>query len=90
MRLRPHSPSSRYWGIENRAHYVRDVTFGEDKSRLRKGHGATNMAIVRHFAINLVRSAKDKRSIKARRKRASWAPPYLAELLHQSLVNLDS
>jgi hypothetical protein len=41
---------------------------------LRKGHGAKNMAVVRHFAINLVRDAKDKRSIKTRRKRASWDP----------------
>jgi hypothetical protein len=47
------------------------VTFGEDLSRLRTGHGAKNMAIVRHFALNLVRQVADKRSIKRRRKRAS-------------------
>ena len=79
-----------HWGIENKLHWVLDVAFREDQSRLRKGHGATNMAIVRHFAINLVRSAKDKRSIKTRRKRASWDPPYLGALLHPSIVNLDS
>ena len=79
-----------HWGIENKLHWVLDVAFGEDRSRLRKGHGATNMAIVRHFAINLVRSAKDKRSIKTRRKRASWDPAYLAHLIQQSFVNLDS
>ena len=60
-----------HWGIENKHHWVLDVTFKEDQSRLRKGHGAVNMAIVRHFAINLVRTATDKRSIKTRRKRAS-------------------
>ena len=50
-------------------------------SRVRKGHGARNMAVVRHFAINLVREAKDKKSIKTRRKRASWNPEYLASLI---------
>jgi len=79
-----------HWGIENKLHWVLDVTFREDQSRLRKGHGANNMAIVRHFAINLVRSAQDKRSIKTRRKRASWDPPYLNAILHPSIVNLDS
>jgi predicted transposase YbfD/YdcC len=71
-----------HWGIENQLHWVLDVVFREDQSRLRKGHGAKNMAIVRHFAINLVRSAKDKRSIKLRRKIAGWDPNYLAELLN--------
>jgi len=36
-----------------------DVVFADDQSRLRKGHGAHNMAIVRHFALNLVRTAPD-------------------------------
>jgi predicted transposase YbfD/YdcC len=71
-----------HWGIENQLHWVLDVVFKEDQSRLRKGHGAKNMAIVRHFAINLVRSAKDKRSIKLRRKIAGWNPKYLADLLN--------
>jgi predicted transposase YbfD/YdcC len=48
-----------HWGIENRLHWVLDVVFSDDQSRLRKGHGARNMAIVRHFAINLVRSAPE-------------------------------
>jgi len=48
-----------HWGIENRLHWVLDVVFSDDQSRLRKGHGARNMAVVRHFAINLVRSAPE-------------------------------
>ena len=72
-----------HWGIENSLHWVLDVVFKEDQSRLRKGHGAKNMAVVRHFAINLVRSISDKRSIKLRRKRAGWDQNYLAELLGQ-------
>lgn len=89
-----------HWAIENQLHWVLDVTFGDDQSRLRKGHGAKNMAIVRHFAINLIRSAEPERrppmkpqrmatkprrtSIKLRRKIASWKPDYLAKALGAS------
>jgi predicted transposase YbfD/YdcC len=70
-----------HWAIENSLHWVLDVTFGDDQSRLRTGHGAKNMAVVRHFAINLARAVKDKRSIKLRRKCAGWNTEYLATIL---------
>jgi predicted transposase YbfD/YdcC len=70
-----------HWAIENKLHWVLDTTFGEDLSRLRTGHGAKNMAVVRHFALNLVRQVADKRSIKRRRKRAAFDPQYLLEIL---------
>ena len=70
-----------HWGIENRLHWVLDVTFKEDQSRLRKGFGARNMAVIRHFALNLVRIAADRKSLKLRRKRAAWATDYLNQLL---------
>ena len=70
-----------HWAIENSLHWVLDVTFGDDQSRVRKGHGAKNMAVVRHFAINLARTAKDKRSVRLRRKCAGWDPTYLATIL---------
>ena len=70
-----------HWRIENSLHWVLDVTFADDLSRLRKGHGATNMAVVRHFAINLVRGANDRHSLKTRRKLAGWSEDYLASLL---------
>jgi predicted transposase YbfD/YdcC len=70
-----------HWAIENRLHWVLDVTFADDLSRLRKGHGAHNMATVRHFALNLVRAAKEKRSIKSRRKVAGWDTDYLDAIL---------
>jgi predicted transposase YbfD/YdcC len=71
-----------HWAIENSLHWVLDVTFGEDQSRLRKGFGAKNMAVVRHFAFNLVRAAKDKHSVRLRRKLATWTPAYLELLLN--------
>lgn len=75
-----------HWAIENRLHWVLDVTFGDDQSRLRKGHGARNMATVRHFALNLVRAANDKRSIKSRRKLAGWSTNYLRVILSSPAV----
>ena len=60
-----------HWAIENKLHWV--------QSRLRVGHGAKNMAVVRHFALN--RQASDKRSSKRRRKRASYDPQCLLEIL---------
>ncbi|WP_372057862.1 ISAs1 family transposase [Tistrella bauzanensis] len=70
-----------HWGIENRLHWVLDVVFGDDQARLRTGHGAKNMAVVRHFAINLVRAVADKKSLKLRRKLAGWDVKYLASIL---------
>jgi len=70
-----------HWQIENNLHWVLDVTFKEDLSRLRKGHGAKNMSVVRHFALNLVRQLNDCLSIKRRRKRASYDTKYLRNIL---------
>jgi len=79
-----------HWAIENRLHWVLDVTFADDQSRLRKGHGARNMATVRHFALNLVRTATDKRSIKSRRKIAGWNPTISTPSSPLAPPNLDS
>ena len=62
-----------HWGIENSLHWVLDMSFGEDQSRIRKGNGPENMSIIRHCAINLIRKYKTKRqSIKGLRKQAAW------------------
>lgn len=70
-----------HWGIENSLHWVLDVVFSEDQARLRTGHGAKNMAVVRHFAINLVRAVTDKKSLKLRRKVAGWDTRYMKAIL---------
>jgi predicted transposase YbfD/YdcC len=69
-----------HWGIES-LHWVLDVHFREDQSRLRRGHGARNMALVRRFAFNIVRTGKGKRSIKTARKAAGWSTAVLAQIL---------
>lgn len=51
-----------HWGIENPLHWTLDVTFQEDLARVRKGHGAQNMALVRKFAINKLRAAPPPRN----------------------------
>ncbi len=66
-----------HWGIENGLHWVLDVEFKEDQSRLRRGHGAQNMARVRHLALNLFRAMSGKTSIKGKRKLATWDTSYL-------------
>jgi predicted transposase YbfD/YdcC len=66
-----------HWGIESQLHWVLDVAFGEDQSRPRKGFGARNMAVIRHFALNITRSTEDNNSIKPRRKLAAWKPDCL-------------
>lgn len=70
-----------HWAIENSLHWVLDVVFNEDKARPHTGHGPANMAVLRHFAFNLLRSLDDKRSLKLRRKRAAWNPQYLLKIL---------
>ncbi len=69
-----------HWGVES-LHWVLDVIFKEDQSRLRRGHGAHNMALVRRLAFNIVRAGRGKRSIKTARKAAGWSPDFLASLI---------
>ena len=69
-----------HWGVET-MHWMLDVDFKDDLSRYRTGHGAKNMAIVRRFALGLVRANKSKDSVKMRIKSASWDTSGLLELL---------
>jgi len=73
-----------HWAIENTLHWTLDVVFHDDMSRLRKGHGAANMAVVRHFAFNLLRQGMGKIPLKRMRKRASWNPQTLLDILKPS------
>lgn len=71
-----------HWGIENQAHWVLDVSFGEDRSRIRRGVAAENAAILRRIALNVIRQHPWKRySIKARRLIAGWNDAYRLQLL---------
>jgi len=69
-----------HWGVES-LHWLLDVEFKDDLSRYRTGHGAKNMAVIRRFALDLVRNLKTKGSIKTRRKRAGWNTDFLLQVL---------
>src|SRR5205814_9837433 len=67
-----------HWGIENRLHWVLDVTFHEDDSRVRVGHAPENFAILRHYALNLLRQERSSRgSVATKRFRAALNDSYL-------------
>ena len=71
-----------HWGIENSVHWVLDVVFREDESRIRRDHGGENMALLRHLALNLLRHDQTKRlSLRMKRKRAGWDDAFLAQLI---------
>lgn len=71
-----------HWAIENSCHWVLDMAFREDESRVRKDHGPENLALLRHIALNLLREEKTaKVGVKNKRLRAGWDDDYLAKVL---------
>lgn len=71
-----------HWGIENSVHWVLDIAFREDESRIRKGFGPENFAAIRHIALNLLKENKSfKGSIKSKRLNAAMDTTYLEEVM---------
>lgn len=74
-----------HWNIENQLHWVLDIAFREDESRVRDRNAATNLAILRRFAVTLCKAEKtSKVGIKVKRKCAGWNDDYLLTLLRLS------
>jgi predicted transposase YbfD/YdcC len=75
-----------HWGIENSLHWVMDVTFREDESRIRKDYGGENVSWLRRLAISIIKNDKTRKdSIQAKRIRAGYDVTYLEQILN-SLV----
>lgn len=71
-----------HWAIENNLHWQLDVSFDEDKLKMREGNAAQNLSILRRMVLNLLKQdTSTKASIKAKRKKAGWNKDYLKTLL---------
>jgi predicted transposase YbfD/YdcC len=71
-----------HWAVENALHWVLDVTFREDDSRVRDRTATRNLALLRKVALNIVgRDRTSKASVRARRKKAAWNDSYMLQLL---------
>jgi predicted transposase YbfD/YdcC len=72
-----------HWAIENSFHWVLDVTFGEDDSRIRTGDSPQNFAVLRHLALNILKQDKSKASLAQKRFKAALDDTFLLHLLRQ-------
>jgi len=71
-----------HWGIENSVHWVLDIAFREDESRIRKGSGPENFAVIRHIALNLLKENTSFRGrIKSKRLNAAMDEKYLKNVI---------
>jgi predicted transposase YbfD/YdcC len=70
-----------HWLIENSLHWVLDVTFQEDTSRVRNQHARHNLALLRKVAIHLIQHRATSGSVRSRRKQAAWNDAFMAQLL---------
>ncbi|EII7450382.1 ISAs1 family transposase [Salmonella enterica subsp. enterica serovar Newport] len=70
-----------HWEVETKAHWVLDVTFKEDDSRIRAGEGAENVAVMRRFALNLVRLHPLKDSMRSKLKQAGRSDKFRSEII---------
>lgn len=75
-----------HWSIENQLHWVLDVTFGEDASRIRQGNAPENIALLKRWSINLLNQETSfKRSTRQKARRASMDTTYLLKVLNASI-----
>jgi predicted transposase YbfD/YdcC len=71
-----------HWGIENSLHWVLDLAFREDESRVRRGYAAENLAVLRHLTLNVLRREKTAQvGVHAKRLKAGWDHAYLHRIL---------
>jgi predicted transposase YbfD/YdcC len=72
-----------HWSIENQMHWILDVVLAEDANRARKDDAPENLAVLRRFALNLLRAHPDQISMRRKVKAAAWDDDFLLSLLGQ-------
>ena len=70
-----------HWAVENKLHWVLDMTFREDEQRKRANHADKNFAIVRKIALNLLKKDSGKESLRSKRLKVAWNKDFLIKLL---------
>ncbi len=70
-----------HWAVENSLHWVMDMVFRDDECRVRTDHAPANFTTIKHMALNLLRNAPGKDSLRLRRKVAAWDDDFLESLL---------
>ena len=73
-----------HWGIENKLHWHLNVTFKEDRCRVRTKNGAVNFSAMRKYALGMLKKQDDKLSLKRRRKKCSWNIDYITKVFKDS------
>jgi predicted transposase YbfD/YdcC len=76
------------WGIENQLHWVLEVVFREDDSRIRAGHAGANFAMIRKVVVSLLRRAPGKGSLVTKRLKAGWDEDFLLAILQEFPLNI--
>src|SRR5208282_6911289 len=70
-----------HWAVENSLHWVMDMIFRDDECRIRTAHAPANFTTLRHMALNLIRKAPGKDSLRLKRKVAAWDDDFLAGIV---------
>ena len=70
-----------HWAIENNLHWVMDMIFRDDECRVRTDYAPANFTTIKHMALNLLRNAPGKDSLRLRRKVAAWDDHFLTSLI---------
>lgn len=70
-----------HWGIENQLHHCLDVTFNEDRRRIRSENGAQNFALVTRYALSMLKREPTKKSVAMKRRAAAWDATYFLHVL---------
>lgn len=77
-----------HWGIENQLHHCLDVTFGDDRRRIRSDQGAQNYALVTRYALSMLKREPTKMSVAMKRRKAMWSATYLLDVLASGMPHV--